>query len=64
MVGGPVLVAGILWFGWWVPGLSTIVVGPRTILIGLGITLLFTSFIVSFTLISLNRPKLICGCAG
>lgn len=48
MVGGPVLVIGIFWLGWsgnyesvpwWVPGLSTI-------LIGLAITLIFTSFIV------------------
>ena len=48
MVGGPVLVVGILWLGWsgnyesvpwWVPGLSTI-------LIGLAITLIFISFIV------------------
>ena len=48
MVGGPVLVVGILWLGWsgnyesvpwWVPGLSTI-------LIGLAITLVFISFIV------------------
>lgn len=52
MVGGPVLVVGILWLGWsgnyesvpwWVPGLSTI-------LIGLAITLVFISFIVSPTL--------------
>lgn len=48
MVGGPVLVVGILWLGWsgdyesvpwWVPGMSTI-------LIGLAITLVFISFIV------------------
>lgn len=48
MVGGPVLAIGIFWLGWsgnyesvlwWVPGLSTI-------LIGLGITLIFISFIV------------------
>ena len=53
MVGGPILVIGIFWLGWsgnyasvpwWVPGLSTI-------LIGLSITLIFISFIVrlSFT---------------
>lgn len=51
MVGGPVLVVGILWLGWsgnyesvpwWVPGLSTI-------LIGLAITLVFISFIVSYS---------------
>lgn len=66
MVGGPVLVVGILWLGWsgnyesvpwWVPGLSTI-------LIGLAITLVFISFIVSLTRISLDRHKLTCGCAG
>jgi hypothetical protein len=48
MVGGPVLVIGIFCLGWsgnyesvpwWVPGMSTI-------LIGLAITLIFTSFIV------------------
>jgi MFS transporter, DHA1 family, multidrug resistance protein len=48
MVGGPVLAIGIFWLGWsgnyesvpwWVPGLSTI-------LIGLAITLIFISFIV------------------
>jgi hypothetical protein len=48
MVGGPVLAIGILWLGcsgnyesvpWWVPVLSTI-------LIGLAITLIFISFIV------------------
>lgn len=48
MLGGPILVIGILWLGWsgnyesvpwWVPGLSTI-------LIGLAITLIFISFIV------------------
>jgi len=51
MVGGPVLVVGILWLGWsgnyesvpwWVPALSTI-------LIGLAITLVFISFIVRLT---------------
>ena len=48
MLGGPVLAIGIFWLGWsgnyesvpwWVPGLSTI-------LIGLSITLIFISFIV------------------
>jgi DHA1 family multidrug resistance protein-like MFS transporter len=66
MVGGPVLVVGILWLGWsgnyesvpwWVPGLSTI-------LIGLAITLVFISFIVSLTHISLDCAKLMCVCAG
>jgi DHA1 family multidrug resistance protein-like MFS transporter len=65
MVGGPVLVVGILWLGWsgnyesvpwWVPGLSTI-------LIGLAITLVFISFIVSLPQLSLKRPKLMCCCA-
>ena len=48
MLGGPILVIGIFWLGWsgndesvpwWVPELSTI-------LIGLAITLIFISFIV------------------
>ena len=51
MLGGPVLVVGIFWLGWsgnyesvpwWIPGLSTI-------LIGLAITLIFISFIVRLT---------------
>jgi MFS transporter, DHA1 family, multidrug resistance protein len=51
MLGGPILAIGILWLGWsgnyesvpwWVPGLSTI-------LIGLAITLVFISFIVRLT---------------
>ena len=55
MVGGPVLVIGILWLGWsgnyesvpwWVPALSTL-------LIGLGITLIFISFIVRLILVTL-----------
>jgi hypothetical protein len=51
MLGGPILAIGIFWLGWsgnyesvpwWVPGLSTI-------LIGLAITLVFISFIVRLT---------------